>query len=1205
MKKAKYVFFIVLCFLFLFTGCPSSPEMENKEPIEMNENEIKAVADYIEAFAYGDQSEFLKNLSNSLGGGSSNGLTAECTSSPDTMEISLVFTSYDYDGDDGNRLVSGEVTLSLSGEYEEGTTLKSSSTASSNTLPYFKATSYTVSSDALTLTGGEQTVVLKLEEVSGVFSDDAYEGVETPLVFEISEGKISISQTSLSSTVFRNADSGNITAEGRNPLPVSSFMQIVNENVPAKEMDQEMISALKEISQSVLSALEESEDAKTFSSDNFSGTCSLEVYGENNWSITINVETKEESSFKYGNFNFYFNYYYATASDENSLIEVTIDGRSYKTKASNVFAGIEIPSFGGLDSLQEEDITLLNGIVKEVFNKLDIYKEEEQKGVVTYEGLSIDYSYSFDDYYSSYDWSFNVSFNSEKLGGSVSFSASAYTLENNVDVNIDVDNISRYTVPVERILAGVNLPVFFSWDIRVRVAKPTETGSYDDLENWEKISASIDNGKIVISAEVGSLSSDGTGNTPFAILIGTGADDITSVSKDGKAFTSEDIAKRDEFVSVDGSTPESDEFVLPLTAETADGSSFVLSHDGVDDYPVSIEFEDTTPFEWDFSVRLAKENGAANGNLDYVKSIELTGNTNAPCISIKAYVDAMERSSPDGVEGKWIALLIGTGADDISRLTLIDGGDYINLSDEHKAERDGMVAYEDGSPAKEDEFVYYLNLEAEPEPGQSLNISLLKDDRDMVTITFDIENLEAVTIEEPNWTDVKSDLTDFIKAFASVYSSTDFEENVTYLNSAEVKALPSWTYEGSAYYDFGEPLIPVNSVKMLNDEEFSADTTFEIYIGGNRVYKDLRWYIDEATGSLMVNKAALYITFLFNDYFEINGERQDYGMDSYKDLAVEDISWHTDFSLSEGNAIYNKDDKRSDGSYDIEVATTDIPLLYQHENREEGDIMFSFVSIEENGSTSNIIVMRRGSSSGFAVYPYGYDEMTSSEPEGILTAVEDRIIREDGIVLSSNAEVKGNFKPVMNVSSVYVQSDRYDIIKKYFISLDFVSLIKAINERTVTSGNGGTLSAEEGWYGWYEFNQATDLTVYLYADNWEYQNNDQSHTLTGDFSVKFTGYMDETGNTFSSTAWMIQSDQRSTNGSHDLSIDGSEHNLKTFSMWGNFSEPLAIGLITNSSGELDWNKEINMGTSSFVSPSVSTFIDDKFLTRNMFQEMMK
>ena len=1194
MKKAKYVFFIVLCFLFLFTGCPSSPEMENKEPIEMNENEKKAVADYIEAFAYGDQGEFLKNLSNSLGG-SSNGLTAECTSSPDAMEISLVFNSYDYDGDDGNRLVSGEVTLSLSGKYEEGTTLKASS---SNTLPYFEATSYTVSSDALTLTGGEQTVVLKLEEVSGVFSNDAYEGEETPLVFEMSEGKISISQTSISSTVFRNADSGNIAAEGRNLLPVSSFMQIVNENVPAKEMNQEMISALKEISQSVLSALEESEDAKTFSSKNFSGTCSLEVYGENNWSITINVETKEESSFKYGNFNFYFNYYYATTSDENSLIEVTIDGRSYKTKASNVFAGIEIPSFGGLDSLQEEDITLLNSIVKEVFKNLNIYTEGEQKGVVTYEGLSIDYSYSFDDYYSSYDWGVKVSFNSEKLGGSVSFSASAYTLENNVDVNIDVDNIPRYTVPVERILAGANLPVFFSWNISVRVAKPTENGSYDDLENWEKISASIDNGKIVISAEVGSLSSDGTGNTPFAILIGTGADDITSVSKDGKAFTSEDIAKRDEFVSVDGLTPESDEFVLLLTAETADGSSFILSHDGVDDYPVSIEFKDTTPFEWDFSVRLAKENGAENGNLEYVKPIELTGDIYAQHISIEAYVDAMKKSSHEGVEGKWIALLIGTGANDISRLAFSDGSSFINFSEEDKAERDKMVA-SDGSSAEVDEFVIYLNLE---ESGQYMHLS--KDNSHM-TLQFNIKKLESVTIEEPNWTDVKSDLTDFIKAFASVYSSTDFEENVTYLNSAEVKALPSWTYEGSVYYDFGEPLMPVNSVKMLNDKEFSANTTFEIYIGGNRVYKDLGWYIDETTDSLMINKAALYITFLFNDYFEINGERLSYGTKSYPELDVDDIWWSTNYD-SNGNANYNTRTKRNDGSYDIEVATTDIPLFYQHENREEGDIMFSFVTIEENGSTSNVIVMRRGSSSGFAVYPYGYVEMTSSEPEGILTAVEDRIIREDGIVLSSNAEVKGNFKPVMNVSSVYVQSDRYDIIKKYFISLDFVSLIKAINERTVTSGNGGTLSAEEGWYGWYEFNQATDLTVYLYADNWEYQNNDQSHTLTGDFSVKFTGYMDETGNTFSSTAWMIQSDQRSTNGSHDLSIDGSEHNLKTFSMWGNFSEPLAIGLITNSSGELDWNKEINMGTScSFVSPSVSTFIDDKFLTRNMFQEMMK
>ena len=1203
MKKAKYVFFIVLCFLFLFTGCPSSPEMENKEPIEMNENEIKAVADYIEAFAYGDQSEFLKNLSNSLGG-SSNGLTAECTSSPNAMEISLVFNSYDYDGDDGNRLVSGEVTLSLSGKYEEGTTFKSSS---SNTLPYFEATSYTVSSDALTLTGGEQTVVLKLEEVSGVFSNDAYEGEETPLVFEISEGKISISQTSLSSTVFRNADSGNITAEGRNPLPVSSFMQIVNENVPAKEMDQEMILALKEISQSVLSALEESEDAKTFSSKNFSGTCSLEVYGENNWSITINVETKEESSFKYGNFNFYFNYYYATTSDENSLIEVTIDGRSYKTKASNVFAGIEIPSFGGLDSLQEEDITLLNSIVKEVFNKLDIYKEEEQKGVVTYEGLSIDYSYSFDDYYSSYDWSFNVSFNSEKLGGSVSFSASAYTLENNVDVNIDVDNITRYTVPVERILAGVNLPVFFSWDISVRVAKPTETGSYDDLENWEKISASIDNGKIVISAEVGSLSSDGTGNTPFAILIGTGADDITSVSKDGKAFTSEDIAKRDEFVSVEGQDPESDEFVLLLTAETADGLSFVLSHEGVDDYPVSIEFEDTTPFDWDFSVRLAKENGAENGNLDYVKSIGLTGDIYAQHISIEAYVDAMESSFHEGIEGKWIALLIGTGADDICRLALTDGSAPINFTDEDKTERDGMVA-SDGSPAEEDEFVYYLNLEAEPEPGQNLYINLLKDNRDMVAITFDIKKLESVTIEEPNWTDVKSDLDDFIKAFASVYSSTDFEEIVTYLNSAEVKALPSWTYEGSAYYDFGEPLIPVNSVKMLNDEEFSADTTFEIYIGGNRVYKDLRWYIDEATGSLMVNKAALYITFLFNDYFEINGERQDYGMDSYKDLAVEDISWHTDFSLSEGNAIYNKDDKRSDGSYDIEVATTDIPLLYQHENREEGDIMFSFVSIEENGSTSNIIIMRRGSSSGFAVYPYEYVKMTSSEPEGILIDVEDRVIREEGVVISSDAVVKGNFKPVLNVSSAYVQSDRYDIIKAYFTLLDFDSLIKAINERTVTSENGGTLEMDREDGPVTSINSGyevigTGLDTYFVANNFEYQSNGQSHTLTGPFSVDLIGYIQD--NTLYATGWHIVNDKRYTTGSDFLFIDDSEHCLETFRMEGIFLEPLPIGL-TNNGGKTYWDLVPIEEGISFGSPtSCSLSIDGKVMTNDMFQDMMK
>ena len=563
----------------------------------------------------------------------------------------------------------------------------------------------------------------------------------------------------------------------------------------------------------------------------------------------------------------------------------------------------------------------------------------------------------------------------------------------------------------------------------------------------------------------------------------------------------------------------------------------------------------------------------------------------------------MEMRLHEGVEGKWIALLIGTGADDISRLTVTDGAYTINFSDEDKAERDEMVAYVDGAPAEEDEFVYYLNLDSEPEPGQSLYINLLKDNGDMTLITFDIEKLESVTIEEQDWNKVKSDLSDFIKSFASVYSSTNFEKAVTYLDSEQIETLSSWAYEGSMYYDFGKPLMPVKNVKMLN-EVFLLDTTFEIYIGGNRVYKDLGWYIDGVTGSLMVNKVALYITFLFNDYFEINGERQDYGMDSYKDLAVEDISWHTDFSLSEGNAIYNKDDKRSDGSYDIEVATTDIPLFYKHEGRAEGDIMFSRVSIEEKEKTSNVIVMRRGTSDGFAVYPYGYVEMSSSDPEGILKDVEDMVIREEGVVLSSNAEVKGNFKPVLDISSAYVQSDRFDIIKGYFTSLDFNSLIKVINEETITSENGGMLSVDEGWYGWYEFDKVTGLTVYLYADNWEYQNNGQPHTLTGYLSVGFTGYFDESNNIFNSTNWIIQNEQRSVIVPKPISIDGTEHHLSSFSMYGSFSETIALSLKSNN-GELDWNGKIDMGTSKFVSPSVSTIIDGKVLTRDMFQDMME
>lgn len=1188
MKKAKYIFIIVLCSLLIFTGCPSSPEIEDsQEKTEMNENEINAVADYIEAFAYGNQSDFLNNLSNSLTGGG-NGLTAECISaSSDKMEISLVFDSYDYDGDDGNRLISGNVTLSLFGEYEKDITLKSSPNITySAVLPNddgaFKANSYTVSSDALTLTGGEQTVVLKLEEVSGVFSDDAYEGVATALVFEISGGKISINQTSITTTVFRNANGGNIVAEGRNPLPVSSLMQIVNENVPDKEMDQEKISLLQGIITTVFEKIQTSYSGD-FSSNGYTGTYSLSVeYGET-WTLQVKAKDATENLLEFVITSFDVN-------GSESDIVFYFNGRGYKTSASSIFDGsISVPEIG-YKKLDDADVALLNGLLKGIFST---YASSVSNVSFSYEGGECLFNYnlmdsSWDIYLTQYEKD-GVSY------GCLSISSSEVGQGKYTTVNKSGDGFNEfYEVSVDALLSDTGYPEFFNWDITARVAK-------DSLNNWEKVdSVSYDSSSnvITINARLGEMADDAEGNKSIAILIGTGAS-YEDILLDGIPVEKANLPASDDSIA------EEDEFILSVKdASTTHKLSYKDTSTSIS---LSISLNDTThvtppkPFDWDFSVRLAKEKGGENdSNLDYVESISITGQE----ISIEAYVDAMEMRLHEGVEGKWIALLIGTGADDISRLTAIDGAYTINFSDEDKAERDEMVAYEDGAPAEGDEFVYYLNLDSEPEPGQSLYINLLKDNRDMTSIIFDIEKLESVTIEEQDWNKVKSDLSDFIKSFASVYSSTNFEKAVTYLDSEQIETLSSWAYEGSMYYDFGKPLMPVKNVKMLN-EVFLLDTTFEIYIGGNRVYKDLGWYIDEVTGSLMVNKVALYITFLFNESFYINEEHQSYGTSFYDDLVLDDIWWPIDSDLSEGNEVYNTSSlDPNDDIYYILVATTDIPLFYKHEGRAEGDIMFSRVSIEEKEKTSNVIVMRRGTSDGFAVYPYGYVEMSSSDPEGILKDVEDMVIREEGVVLSSNAEVKGNFKPVLDISSAYVQSDRFDIIKGYFTSLDFNSLIKVINEETITSENGGMLSVDEGWYGWYEFDKVTGLTVYLHADNWEYQNNGQPHTLTGYLSVGFTGYFDESNNTFNSTNWIIQNEQRSMSGSNFIFIDDTEHYLSSFSMHGSFSETIALDFTSNS-GELEWDGKIDIGNSSFVSPSVSTFIDGKVMTRDMFQDMME
>lgn len=162
---------------------------------------------------------------------------------------------------------------------------------------------------------------------------------------------------------------------------------------------------------------------------------------------------------------------------------------------------------------------------------------------------------------------------------------------------------SAQSVPYDEVIDNTVTvpPTSTEWDISARLAKHSR-GASEDYDNWKYVTVDYSNGvanvEIALSDMAKFTSSDPTqaekGDKPwFAVLIGTGIDDITTVSFNGSILPEEEISNRNDMVGYDDTAANDDEFVLWLCADDMIGAktkTYTLSRDGADDVELTFNF---------------------------------------------------------------------------------------------------------------------------------------------------------------------------------------------------------------------------------------------------------------------------------------------------------------------------------------------------------------------------------------------------------------------------------------------------------------------------------------------------------------------------------------------------------------------------------------------------------------------------------------
>ena len=832
------------------------------------------------------------------------------------------------------------------------------------------------------------------------------------------------------------------------------------------------------------------------------------------------------------------------------------------------------------DELPAESVQDVNAIIADVFSDIEGL-DENKTG-----------SWETDSFIGSYDltvgekatWTLHV-YGDEKTA-TVAMKSDDYDIDftlRSSDISAENGSIDVtlkgvvYTAKVTDIIGETELPPAVAfWDVTARKAKHATAAIPD---NSEQISVSVKDDVITITADTSKMeafvSTDSEqakkGNQKwFALLIGTGVDDIKTVEYNGTALTAADETERDQMTGSDSSKAEKDEFVLWMYPENAE-RTFTLSSEGADDKVVTVEFEDKAPaFAWDITARIAKHSRGAeedHNNYKYIDAV-LNGST----LEIKGETGDMEAftsSDPAQAEKgdmKWFAVLIGTGENDITQVKY--GSSYLDASE--ITARGDMLA-EDGTAASDDEFVLWLN--AEEADGKKITLGHSGASDTTITISF-----ESV-YNAPDADTVKADLTGFFGEFSKVQGWDHGTHNESlYVDSEDLYGFNGWNQSVTAYLSFGRYNEDVESVSMLG-KDFGADDTMQVSIGNNVFYRDKGWYLDE-DGNLMVNKVFMYASLAFDEGFAINGNAYEYtlGLESAEKLSLT-YDW--------AGAPYSSTNPLGGDEYNVVVGATNKPLYSEYTGQSSDDIILCVTDYGmRDGSVTRQLALLTGEKSQFISYFYGWD--TTMET---LYNAYDRDIVDKSLVFKADGSVKGMYEATYHVTPAYVLDSDMDEIAGYFLNPAHERIFNRIG------GFGdATFALKESSY------DNGKLSITMTADGFEYQKSSASHTISGDITFVFTGSVD--GETFKATDWSIVAE--------DLSLDGGEHEFSTEGFGGKISSDGGLG---TTAGTADFGFSAGEWDGTVKNPKEAKFsvalglegtalVDGKVLTADRFADLI-
>lgn len=307
----------------------------------------------------------------------------------------------------------------------------------------------------------------------------------------------------------------------------------------------------------------------------------------------------------------------------------------------------------------------------------------------------------------------------------------------------------------------------FAWDISVRIAKHNEKNGFNDHDNYKYAEVESNNdGSFTVKADLDRLvsyestASKGMGKW-IALLIGTGAEDITKLSYNSSALGTNDVNERNDMLGSNDSAVASDEFVLWINAAENTDKTFTLSYNGesaeVEDKTVTIKLED-----WegcDVKDAITVHARAAN------HTEEFDGSTNGEHITLAVSGDASEGykiaikadeskmtkfTSTDSTQAEkkdvhWFPILISTGITDIRDVYYGSS----KLTDTDIADRNQMIGVDRLKPAS-DEFVLWLYTEDQslgPSGNFTRKLALSENEESPVVITITLEKTSTASSE--------------------------------------------------------------------------------------------------------------------------------------------------------------------------------------------------------------------------------------------------------------------------------------------------------------------------------------------------------------------------------------------------------------------------------------------------------------------------